>query len=98
MAKTGKIIGSRVDKYEKLYKNILAKIRKTFKEYKTQTECALALYFDIAEDKKAVAFQLNNMIKENGNRLKTGFVGTPYLLHALSQNGYTETAYELLLQ
>jgi alpha-L-rhamnosidase len=38
------------------------------------------------------------MIKENGNKLKTGFVGTPYLLHALSQNGYAEVAYDLLLQ
>ena len=38
------------------------------------------------------------MIIENGNRLKTGFVGTPYLLHALSRNGYTELAYDLLLQ
>ena len=98
VVKTGKILGRRVDKYERLHKNILAKIKETFTEYKTQTECALALYFDIATDKKAVARQLANMIKENGNRLKTGFVGTPYLLHALSQNGYAEVAYDLLLQ
>ena len=38
------------------------------------------------------------MIEKNGKRLQTGFVGTPYLLHALSQNGYTELAYDLLLQ
>lgn len=38
------------------------------------------------------------MITANGNRLKTGFVGTPFFLHALSQNGYSETAYNLLLQ
>ena len=87
-----------MDKYEHLYEKIVAKIRETFKEYKTQTECALALYFDIATDKKAVANQLAHMIKENGNKLKTGFVGTPYLLHALSQNGYAEVAYDLLLQ
>ncbi|MBQ9743667.1 MAG: family 78 glycoside hydrolase catalytic domain [Clostridia bacterium] len=98
VAKTGKILGRRVDKYEKLYKKIVEKIRMTFTEYKTQTECALALYFNIAENKSAVANQLATMIKENGNRLKTGFVGTPYLLHALSQNGYAEVAYDLLLQ
>ena len=45
-----------------------------------------------------MADKLATMIKENGNKLKTGFVGTPYLLHALSQNGYTELAYDLLLQ
>jgi alpha-L-rhamnosidase len=77
---------------------ILEKTRKTFKKYNTQTECALALYFDIAEDKESVAKQLNDMIIENGYKLKTGFVGTPFLLHALSQNGYSETSYELLLQ
>ncbi len=98
VVKTGKILGRRVDKYENLHKKIVEKIRNTFKEYKTQTECALALYFDIAEDKKSVASQLASMIRENGNKLKTGFVGTPYLLHALSQNGYADVAYDLLLQ
>ncbi|MBQ9704073.1 MAG: family 78 glycoside hydrolase catalytic domain [Clostridia bacterium] len=96
--KVGKILNKNVDKYKSLYERILAKIRATFTEYKTQTECALALYFDIATDKKSVAKQLATMIKENGNKLKTGFVGTPYLLHALSQNGYAQVAYDLLLQ
>ena len=98
VVKTGKLLNRNVDKYERLYEKIMAKIRETFKEYKTQTECALALYFNIAEDKKAVAAQLAGMVRENGNKLKTGFVGTPYLLHALSQNGYAEVAYDLLLQ
>jgi len=98
VAEVSKILGKNSAKYDTLATKILDNIRKTFKSYKTQTECALALYFDIAEDKKAVAKQLNDMIRENGNKLKTGFVGTPFLLHALSQNGYSETAYDLLLQ
>ena len=92
------ILGRSSKKYRHLQERILSRIRKTFKKYKTQTECALALYFDIATDKEKVAKQLNTMIVKNGNKLKTGFVGTPFLLHALSQNGYTETAYNLLLQ
>ncbi len=92
------ILGKSSKKYRDLQEKILNRIRKTFKKYKTQTECTLALYFDIATDKTAVAKQLNDMIVKNGNKLKTGFVGTPFLLHALSQNGYTETAYNLLLQ
>jgi alpha-L-rhamnosidase len=92
-----KILGKDSSKYDTLADKILNKIRKTFKEYKTQTECALALYFDIAEDKEGVAKKLNDMIKANGGKLQTGFVGTPFLLHALSKNGYTETAYDLLL-
>ncbi len=98
VAEVSEILGKNSEKYDTLQEKILEKIRKTFKAYKTQTECALALYFDIAEDKKAVAKQLNDMIKANGSKLQTGFVGTPFLLHALSQNGYSETAYDLLLQ
>ena len=30
--------------------------------------------------------------------MSTGFVGTPYILHALSENGYTDVAYKLLLE
>ena len=98
VVKAGKVINRNVDKYERLFNKIVAKTKKTFKTYKTQTECVLALYFDIAEDKPAVAKQLADMIIANGKKLKTGFVGTPFLLHALSQNGYTELAYDLLLQ
>lgn len=98
VADVSKILGKDSSKYDALGAKILEKIRKTFKEYKTQTECTLALYFNIAEDKSSVAKKLNDMIVANGTRLKTGFVGTPFLLHALSQNGYTETAYDLLLQ
>ena len=96
--KAGRVLGKGTAKYEKLAENILKKIRKTYKSYETQTECVLALYFGIAEDKKATAKQLADMIIENGRRLKTGFLGTPYILHALSQNGYTDIAYDLLLQ
>ena len=98
VVKAGRVLNKNVEKYEKLYSKIVEKIRKTFTEYKTQTECVLALYFDIAENKRAVAKQLADMIIANGKKLKTGFVGTPYLLHALSQNGYTSLAYDLLLQ
>lgn len=63
----------------------------------TQTACVLALYFDITDDRAATAGQLNELIERAGH-LETGFVGTPYLLHALSDNGYAETAYDLLLR
>ena len=96
--KAGKVIGRDVSKYERLYERILKKAREEFTEYKTQTECTLALMFDLTDNKKAVAKQLADMIKANGRKLQTGFVGASYILHALSQNGYTELAYDLLLQ
>ncbi len=66
-------------------------------EYETQTACVLALHFGITDNKEETAKQLNELVTECGH-LKTGFVGTPYLLHALSENGYAETAYSLLLR
>ncbi|MBQ9743894.1 MAG: family 78 glycoside hydrolase catalytic domain [Clostridia bacterium] len=98
VVKAGKVLKINVEKYERLYDRIVEKTRKTFTECKTQTECVISLYFDIAEDKNAIAAQLADMIIANGRRLTTGFVGTPFLLHALSQNGYTDLAYDLLLQ
>lgn len=88
------------------YENIPAEAAKAFRrEYMengrvknaTQTACVLALYFDITDDRAATAAQLNELVKRAGH-LETGFVGTPYLLHALSDNGYAETAYDLLLR
>lgn len=88
------------------YENIPAEAAKAFRrEYMengrvknaTQTACVLALYFDIIDDRAATAGQLNELIERAGH-LETGFVGTPYLLHALSDNGYAETAYDLLLR
>jgi alpha-L-rhamnosidase len=46
---------------------------------------------------KAAKF-LAEDIKSRGNRLSTGFLGTPYLCHVLSSNGYLDVAYDLLLQ
>ncbi|HOP00503.1 MAG TPA: alpha-L-rhamnosidase C-terminal domain-containing protein, partial [Bacteroidales bacterium] len=37
-------------------------------------------------------------IKGRGNHLSTGFLGTIYLCHVLSDNGYTDVAYDLLMQ
>ena len=98
LARTAKILGKGYKRHEAKVQKILSKIRATFPEPKTQTECTLALYFGITEDKPTIAKRLADMIIENDTRLKTGFVGTPFLLHALSQNGYAELAYELLLQ
>ncbi len=66
-------------------------------EFETQTAAVLALHFGITDNAEETAKQLNELVTECGH-LKTGFVGTPYLLHALSDNGYAETAYSLLLR
>ena len=101
--KAGKAIKLDMTEYEELYANIVKAFRQYYIkdgdiEVKTQTAYSLILYFDLAEDKAVFAKKLADMVKNNGNKLTTGFVGTPYLLHALSQNGYADVAYSLLLQ
>lgn len=66
----------------------------------TQTGIVLILYFNLCEEEErpALAAKLVELIRENGNRMTTGFVGTPYILHVLSDHGYTDMAYTLLLQ
>ena len=66
----------------------------------TQTALVLILHFDLCEENEraALAAKLVELIRQNDSLMSTGFVGTPYLLHALSENGYTDVAYELLMQ
>ena len=60
------------------------------KRHETQTAYALVLKFGLCEEKDRQRFagRLAEMIRENGMRMTTGFLGTPYLLHALTENGY----------
>lgn len=96
--KAGTALGEDISGYEELYRNIVKTFKLHFSKLTTQTEHVLALIFGLCDDKKTVADNLVKMIRDNGNKLQTGFVGTPYLLHALSQNGYADVAYDLLLQ
>ena len=66
----------------------------------TQTACALILCFRLCEEREraALAAHLVDLIRQNDGLMTTGFLGTPYLLHALSQNGHHDVAYSLLLE
>jgi alpha-L-rhamnosidase len=93
-----------------VYRAVHEKIKEVFNnEYVTkagrvgtnsQTSYVLALMFNLLPDElrpKAARF-LAEDIRSRGNRLSTGFLGTVYLCHVLSDNGYTDVAYDLLLQ
>ena len=100
--KAGKVLGEDMTEYEEILEKIKASYIKTYlPEGKvvcnTQTACVLTLFFGLCEDKETVTKQLVDIIKEFGH-MTTGFVGTPYLLHALSENGETKVAYDLLLR
>jgi alpha-L-rhamnosidase len=66
----------------------------------TQTAYTLALQFNLLPDdlRAQAAEYLAKNVRDNGNKLSTGFVGTPHLLFALSENGHLDTAFDLLMQ
>lgn len=92
------------------YTNILEKIKQSFNEnYVTpsgriisdsQTSYVLALMFDLlnGEQKQKAVEHLVQRIRSRDNHLSTGFLGTPYICHVLSDNGHTDVAYDLILQ
>lgn len=98
LIKAGEVLGKDMTAYRDRYKRIVAAYKKRFSKPDTQTAHVLALQFGLTDEKEKVAAELAQMIRDNGNKLMTGFVGTPYLLFALSDNGYIETAYDLLFQ
>jgi len=58
------------------------------------------LAFDLASESKraAVAARLDELVREKGYHLNTGFLSTPFLLPVLVDYGYADTAFRLLEQ
>ena len=63
-----------------------------------QTAYVLPLYFKMFPDsvRPKAAKNLVSLIEKNDYRIGTGFPGTPYILFALSDNGYADVAYKML--
>ena len=108
VAKTARLLGLEAD--ARSYGELEQKVTEAFRrEYvtpggrvvsETQTAQAIALYFDLLTDeqKGVAAAHLAERLRIDHNRLTTGFLGTPCLCPALSENGLNEYAYALLLQ
>ena len=98
LIKTGRLLGKDISTYEAQLARTAAAFRKAFPTYLTQTEYVLAVHFGLAENPQQSADALAAMIEADGCQLRTGFVGTPYLLHALSDYGHSALAWKLLLR
>ena len=91
--------------YEKKYEEHLARVREEYftkrgrLAFDTVTAQVVALYFHIvpSEYRAELAAQLNENVKKHDYRMVTGFIGSPFLLFALADNGYFETARRVLL-
>lgn len=106
LAKAATVLGKNAD--ARTYLQLWENIREAFvKEFftsngrlccRTQTGHVLALCFKLVPPayKKRTLDTLVEILAEYDNHLSTGFLGTPYICHALSENGRLDLAYELL--
>ena len=108
MADTAHVLGKVDDEkqYRELHKKVLSAFRDEYVTKtgrlvsETQTAMTLALHFGLVEEDfmPEIANRLEQNILAHKNHLTTGFIGTPYLCLALSDNGKHEMAGKLLLQ
>ncbi len=108
LALSAEVLGKKKEAaaYRKLYREIVAAFREEFftpsgrLAARTQTSYILVLVLDLVSDKhraRAVT-DLVSLLDETGGHMTTGFLGTPWICRALSENGRLDYAYSLLLK
>ncbi|MEU8324690.1 alpha-L-rhamnosidase C-terminal domain-containing protein [Nonomuraea sp. NPDC048881] len=93
------------------YRDLAAQVRRAFAAaYVTErglmvsdtpTAYAMALHWDLLptpEQREAAGTRLADLVRANGFRVATGFVGTPLITDALTEAGYPHLAFRLLLE
>lgn len=105
---TAEVLGRQKDarEYAELYRSIVSAFEREFMTPNgrlaahTQTAHVLPLVFGLVEGaaRERMARTLAQYVEEQNGHLTTGFVGTPYICHALSENGYHELAVRLVQQ
>lgn len=106
--KTAEVLGrtADVEEYGILYARIVDAFTQEFVTPSgrlaghTQTAHVLPLMFGLVtgSTRERLAATLADYVIEQKYHLTTGFVGTPYLCHVLSENGYHEVAVKLVQQ
>ena len=100
--RAAEVLGKKEDEreYSELYRKIVSAFQKEYVTRtgrlvsETQTACVLALHFGLIEKRfrQRIVRILETNLNAHKNHLVTGFAGTPYLCHALSDNGLHELA------
>ncbi len=106
--KTAEVLGKdeEAKKYADLYETTLDAFQREYYTEtgrivsETQTGAIISLYFNLAreKDRKRILNTLLTNIGNHKNHLATGFVGTPYICHTLSENGAHEMAATLFMK
>ena len=103
----GDVYSQKAEQYEELFQNIRAEWQTRFlstSKVPTQgTQCGylMALRYNLLPDEQSITrtrSYLHRAIQNNAFKLNTGFLGTAILNQTLTENGYIDDAYTLLLQ
>ncbi|MCH4191109.1 MAG: glycoside hydrolase family 78 protein [Butyrivibrio sp.] len=105
LAKAAEITGRTQDaaRYCKISENQFESIRDEYYSRSgrccihTQTALLLTLKYHLSCNEELTRAQLRQLFELNGDRLMTGFVGTPLMCSILSENGMSDIAFRLLL-
>lgn len=105
VAKAARVLGRREEEevYQKLSDEQFAVVKNEYYSatgrccIKTQTALILTLKYHLSDNIALTKKQLEKLFEDSENKLKTGFVGTPLLCNVLSDHGYDQLAYTLLL-
>jgi len=106
LAKAARVLGKMEDaaQYDALAERLLKEIREEYftstgrLAVETQTAHVLALAYDLSPDRERTRAGLRRQFERSGNRLRTGFTGTPLLCPTFSENGMDDLAYQVLLR
>lgn len=106
VAKAARVLGKEQEaqEYEALSDRLLQRIRDEYftptgrLAVETQTAHVLALAYGLSPDVQRTRADLRRQFERSGNRLRTGFTGTPLLCPVLSENGMDDLAYQVLLR
>jgi alpha-L-rhamnosidase len=105
LGKIAAVLGKKEEsaRYGELAENVRKSFRKAFLRgdgtlsRDLQGMYVLALQFDmVPEQRGRLLERLVELIQENGGKLDTGFLSTPFLLPLLSENGHNDLAYSIL--
>jgi alpha-L-rhamnosidase len=105
VSKAAAALGNTTDaeKYQALHRQIVQDVRDEYFSkngrccINTQTALVMTLYYHLLDDNERIKDELVKKFKSNGNKLQTGFLGTPILCNCLSENNMSDLAYDLLL-
>lgn len=109
VGRAARLIGAaaEVSRYEDLASAVVAAFQSRFIKSDdrmtsdSQTAYAIAIQLDLLPDgdlRDTMGARLVELVRRDGHRIGTGFVGTPLVLQALTRVGAIEDAYGLVLQ